>query len=267
MSPKHPTPLDQPEPPKSSTPYTAGETPLMSLKEIRQTLFSMAEEEYKKFSSGLVPDAGAMLGIRLPELRKLAARILKSDWEQFLQENPGEYFEETMLKGFVLARCSLPPEERIQRLRAFLPEIRNWSVCDSVCASVKEAPRHPQAYLPFLRECLASQEEFTLRFGLIMLMDHFLTEEHLPWILEEAASVRHPGYYAKMGAAWVLATCCAKRPKETLHRLQKGGMDEDIRRRAIQKSLESYRVPEDIKQELRQLRETLPKRPALKAPR
>ncbi len=255
----------------SSKPDTSGpagnRAPSLGPEEIRRILFSMAEKDYQTFSSGLVPDSGPMLGVRLPKLRKLSAQIVKGDWERFLTENPGEYFEETMLEGFVLSRCPLLPEERIRRLRTFLPKIRNWSVCDSVCASVKEAPRHPQAYLPFLRECLASREEFTLRFGLIMLMDHFLTEEHISWILEAAASVRHSGYYAKMGAAWVLATCCAKYPEAALLRLKAGGIDEDIRRKAIQKALESYRIPESIKGELRSLRETLPKKPALKAPR
>ncbi len=152
--------------PRKNQPVTPGE--------VRPILLSLAEEKYKHFSASLLPGVDSILGVRLPLLRKLAGRILKSDWEGFLRETKGEYFEETMLKGFVLAQCPISPEERILRLKEFLPEIQNWSICDSVCASVKEASRYPDTYLPFLRECLSSGEEFTLRFGLIMLMDHFL---------------------------------------------------------------------------------------------
>ena len=106
--------------------------------EVRPILLSLAEEKYKNFSASLLPGVGSILGVRLPLLRKLAGRILKSDWEGFLRETKGEYFEETMLKGFVLAQCPISPEERILRLKEFLPEIQNWSVCDSVCASVKD---------------------------------------------------------------------------------------------------------------------------------
>ena len=235
--------------------------------EVRPILLSLAEEKYKNFSASLLPGVDSILGVRLPLLRKLAGRILKSDWEGFLRETKGEYFEETMLKGFVLAQCPISPEERILRLKEFLPEIQNWSICDSVCASVKEASRYPDTYLPFLRECLSSGEEFTLRFGLIMLMDHFLQEDYLPFILEAAASVRHPGYYAKMAAAWVLATCCGKSPQQTLAYFRNEPIDEDILRKAIQKSLESYRVSPDIKESLRGLRASLPSLQTNKAPR
>lgn len=231
---------------------------------IREQLVSMSEESYRIFSSSLIPGAETnMLGVRLPAIRKLSDKIIKGDWKNFLRGAPCKYFEDIMLEGFVLAGCPIPPKERLELLKSYLPKIDNWSVCDSVCASLKEAKQYPSLYLPFIQDCLASKEEFTLRFGLVMLMHHFLTEENFFWILEAAAIVQHPGYYAKMGAAWLLATCCAINPEKTIARFQEGNIDPTILRKAIQKSIESYRVSPSIKEELRKLRSSLPKTSAL----
>ena len=146
------------------------------------------------------------------------------------------YFEEILLEGLVLAQCPVSPEERIQKIRNFLPLIQNWSVCDSFCATLKEARRFPELYRPFLLECLSSSQEFIVRFALVMLLDHFLCEKNVLELAEIAASVSLEHYYAQMAAAWLLAECYIKNPSLPEEMLNQKDISPFIRKKSDSKS-------------------------------
>lgn len=223
--------------------------------QIRERLFALSEPEFQKFSAALIPGEERMLGVRLPALRVLAKEIARSDgWVDYLAAAPRDYFEEIMLRGMIIGAVRISPEERIRRIQAFIPEIDSWSICDSFCAGLKFAAKNREMVFSFVRPYCGSKKEFEARFGYVMLLDFFLTEEYIDAVLSLVSSFSHPAYYAKMAVAWLLATALAKFPSQAMHCLKTAPLDDFTYRKTIQKALESFRVPPALKQELRELR-------------
>lgn len=223
--------------------------------QIRERLFALSEPEFQKFSAALIPGEERMLGVRLPALRVLAKEIARSDgWVDYLAAAPRDYFEEIMLRGMIIGAVRISPEERIRRIQAFIPEIDSWSICDSFCAGLKFTAKNRETVFSFVRPYCGSQKEFEARFGYVMLLDFFLTEEYIDAVLSLVSSFSHPAYYAKMAVAWLLATALAKFPSQAMRCLKTAPLDDFTYRKTIQKALESFRVPLALKQELRELR-------------
>lgn len=144
--------------------------------EIRERLQAMSDTGYREFSASLIPASGRMemLGVRLPALRKYAKELSKGDWRAELACAEDIYLEETMLRGMVLGCACRDVEELLKYLTDFIPRIRNWSVCDSVCSGLKLAEKYPREVWDFLQPYLYSGEEFPARFALVMLLNHYV---------------------------------------------------------------------------------------------
>lgn len=232
---------------------------------VRQELLGIAEEDYKKFSGNLIPGEERILGIRIPKLRAVAKSIVKGNWKKYLDEyeqykqmerkkngetEGGCYFEEDMLFGMVIGYAKMEITERMEQIRRFLPVISNWSVCDCCCATYKFMKKNQEQWYEFLKEQLASEEEFRIRFALVALLDHFVNAEYIERILEDCEKMKHSGYYAKMAAAWAISVCFVKFPEKTECFLKENQMDDWIQNKAIQKTRESYRVSKEKKEEI-----------------
>ena len=220
--------------------------------QLRQWLLDQAAEGYKKFSAGLIPGCDNMLGVRIPLLRKKAKEIAKGDFRTFLSESGDVYFEETMIAGMVIGYARIDIGERISLFADFIPRIRNWSVNDCVCSTIKLKPPEYKTFWDFLMGYRESEKEFEIRVVAVMLMDQFLIPAYIEEVLSVLDSLHDEEYYASMGIAWALATAYAKFPEETLTLLQGANSLSDATfNRAIQKMTESCRVPEGDKEMLR----------------
>lgn len=209
---------------------------------IRQTLLEAAEDSYRDFSAALVPGATNMLGVRLPTLRKLARQIYKeTDWRAFLAQPP-LYFEETMLQGMVIGLAACTYEDFCALVPPFVPQISNWSVCDSFCSSLRAAATFREPLFSFLLPYTQAQKEFEVRFGVVMLMDYFVDEPYLDRVIAALETVHQEGYYAKMAVAWALSVCFAKFPARTMDFLRTCHLDSDTYQKTLQKIVESRRV-------------------------
>jgi len=212
----------------------------MTAAEVRERLLSMAEPGYRDFSIGLLPGVENLLGVRIPALRRLARGLAREDWRGLLEHPmPEPYFEETMLRGFLIAYGDMPLDERFARIGDFVPEINNWSVCDSFCASLKQARKHPEAFFDFVLPYCGGELEYYARFGVVMLLNHFIDEAHIDRVLETLVGVRQPDYYARMAVAWAIAECAARFPERTLPWFEQAHIDPDTRRKAERKMRES----------------------------
>lgn len=228
--------------------------------DIRETLFSLAEEDYRVFTAKLLPGVEGVIGVRLPALRKLAKTIAKSDARTYLKQSNADYFEEIMLQGMVIGAYQAPYIEKLSLTREFVPKINSWSVCDSFCAGIKEAgkPENRELTWSFVSGYFRSEREYELRFAVIMLMDYFIIPEYIARVLAFYNSVRHPGYYVKMAVAWALSVCYVKMPERTALFLKDNDLDDFTYNKSIQKMLESYRIPDEDKAVLRSMKRTAP---------
>lgn len=213
---------------------------------LQEELIQLAEPAYRDFSSRLIPNLpkGKMLGVRLPILRKIAKRLAEEDGMESMKGIGKEYFEEIMLRGMVIGCVPIPFREKIPAIKAFLPEITNWSVCDSFCAGLKGAAKEPEAAWELIRECLADTRTYFRRFALVMEMNCFLDDAHMESVLESTVSVGEEDYYVKMAAGWCLAECYAAAPEKTDRLLRSGGLHPDVFRLALRKIRESRKIEE-----------------------
>lgn len=222
--------------------------------EIQRSLFALQDEEYRKFNSGLLPtvDPETMIGVRTPALRKLAKQLVREPGAgSFLQELPHSYFEENCLHAFMLESIK-DFDECVQALDRFLPYVDNWMTCDLMSPKVLDT--HPQELLEKTEEWLASGETYTIRYGVNMLMKHFLRERFCPEYLEMVAKLETQEYYVQMVIAWFFATALTYQYEAAVEYLEKERLERWIHNKSIQKAIESRQIPDERKAYLRMLR-------------
>ena len=216
-----------------------------------------AEEKYRDFSSSLLPGVPKekIMGVRIPKLRKLAANIVRERCGEYLQAEPGNTFEEIMLRGMVIGRAGGTFEEILPRIQEYLPLIDNWSVCDSFCASLKTTEKYPEKMWDFLLECLDSEKTYTVRFAVVMMLQYFVNDEYRKKVLDLMEQVDTEEYYVRMAVAWTVSVCYARYPQEVFSWLETCSLDEETWKKSLQKILESRRVSKEEKEKIRTLRE------------
>ncbi len=224
------------------------------MEELREKLFSLADEKYKEFHGSLCPGTNNIIGIRVPILRNLAGSIAKEDWREYLKNAKDDYYEEVMLQGMVIGLAKMEFDERIEYVKEFIPKIDNWAVCDVTCAGFKFTKKNMEEVWKFLKPYLASNKEFEIRFAVVMLLDFYITEEYIKDVLEILNNIHHEGYYVKMAVAWAISICYIKFPKETMKLLEKNNLDTFTYNKALQKITESYRVSKEEKDKIRKMK-------------
>lgn len=222
--------------------------------EIQKKLFELQDKEYAEFQSKLTPviPRDAFIGVRVPEVRKLAKSYSKDpECQEFLKELPHQYYDENMLHGLILSEMK-DYDDCIRAVDLFLPYVDNWAVCDIM--SPKVFKKHKEQLLEKIREWAASDLVYTCRFGLEMLMSHFLDEDYAPEYLEIPAGVRSEEYYVNMMIAWFFATALAKQWDTTIPYIEGNRLDTWVHNKTIQKARESYRITEEQKEYLKGLK-------------
>lgn len=222
--------------------------------QIRGQLSDLAEEKYREFNRSLIPgDTAPMIGVRMPKLREIAKKIARECPEAYLKEireaeqRKDLWHEEYLLHGMVIGYLKCTVEERMRLLDEFVPHIRNWAVCDCSCMTYKFMKKETDVWFPYLLKFLQTGEEYQIRFAVVAMLDHFVTEAYIGQILEQAGRIRHDGYYVKMAVAWAVSVCFVKFPEQTKAFLADNPMDDFTQNKAIQKIRESYRVSKEEK--------------------
>ena len=218
----------------------------MNPENLRKTLLGMADPAYRDFNARIIPGAGEMLGIRIPQLREMARQIARSDrWREFVGQDDCRWFEERMLQGMVIGLARCPIGEKLPLVARFVPKIDNWALCDCFCWKLRTAERDPM--WQFIQPYFRSDAEYDIRFAVVMAIANFIDGEHLETLFRHFEAFRHEAYYARMGVAWAVSVCFVKFPERTLRWLADDcPLDDTTFHMAIRKIGESYRVaPED----------------------
>ena len=226
----------------------------MSVEEIRKRLFELQDTKYRDFQGKLIPniDLETVIGVRTPELRKFAKEILKSgDYTDFLQDLPHKYFDENQLHAFLISGMK-DYGECLDALCKFLPYVDNWATCDQM--SPKVFKKHRAELLPKIKEWIGSTEAYTIRFAVGMLMEHFLDEDFSDEYPDMVSELRSDEYYVNMMIAWYFATALAKQYDLILPYIEQHRLEAWTHNKAIQKSVESYRITDEQKEYLKTLK-------------
>ena len=214
----------------------------------------MQDEKYRDFQVKLIPSAepDTVIGVRTPQLRKYAGQLLKrEDVSAFLDDLPHRYFDENQLHAFIISGIK-DYERCINEVIRFLPYVDNWATCDQM--SPKIFKKHRKELLENVELWLSSKETYTVRFGIGMLMEHFLDEDYDTNYPEMVAAVRSEEYYINMMIAWYFATALAKQYETVIPFIENKRLSDWTHNKAIQKAVESYRITQEQKDYLRGLK-------------
>ncbi len=221
---------------------------------VQEELFKRQDVKYRDFQGGLIPgkDCDVMIGVRTPELRKLAKEIFKNgEYQDFLRDLPHKYFDENQLHAFIISEIK-DYDSCMEELIKFLPYVDNWATCDQM--SPKVFKKHKEELLTHVKEWIASDHTYTIRFGIGMLMEHFLDEDYDEKYPGMVAGVKSDEYYVNMMSAWYFATALAKQYDSILPYIEGKKLQDWTHNKAIQKAIESYRITPEQKEYLRTLK-------------
>lgn len=221
---------------------------------IREKLFSLADEDYRDFHSRLMPNIKKELvvGVRTHTLRKYAKSLAGTEErEAFLSLLPHKYYDENNLHAFLVEQ-ERDKDKCFALLDAFLPHVDNWATCDMMrpAAITKDKP-----YL-FKRsiEWISSFHTYTKRYGIKMLMEHFLDDDFAPECLEAVADVSSDEYYVNMAVAWFFATALTKRYDESVKYIEERRLSPFCHNKTISKACDSFCIDGEKKAYLKKLR-------------
>ncbi len=226
----------------------------MISEEIRAELFRQQDVKYRDFQSKLLPTANpdTVIGVRTPELRKYAKILAKAEnIQEFLNDLPHPYFDENQLHAFVIAEIK-DYERCLEEVVRFLPFVDNWATCDQL--SPKVFKKHRPELIEQIKVWIRSDKTYTVRFGIGMLMQHFLDEDFDSAYPEMISQIRSDEYYVNMMIAWYFATALAKQYDVVLPYIEGKRLDVWTHNKAIQKSAESYRISSEKKDYLKSLK-------------
>lgn len=221
---------------------------------IQKRLFELSDEKNADFSAKLTPgiDREKFLGVRIPASRKLAKEIIKeNEHKDFLNSLPHKYYDENILHSILISEIK-DYDECIKYIDEFLPYVNNWAVCDTM--SPKAFKNKHERLMNDILRWVDSDQTYTIRFGLKMLMAHFLGNDFKNEYLKIPAKIKSDEYYINMMIAWFYATALAKQWDSIIVYIENGVLDKWVHNKAIQKARESYRITAEQKEYLKSLK-------------
>lgn len=225
------------------------------MKKITDRLFEMRDTAYRDFHARLIPaiDKECIIGVRMPQLRAYAREIAASgDRDAFMSELPHRYYEENNLHAWLAGTISRDIDEVLARIDEFLPYVDNWATCDMFPPKI--FAKYPERVECKIREWIASEHTYTVRFAIVTLLGFYLDDRFRREHLDLVASVRRDEYYIYMAAAWYLSFALIKQYEAALPLLESRTLDRRVQNMAIRKAVESYRIDDVRKTYLKTLK-------------
>lgn len=216
-------------------------------------IYSLQDLNYKQFHSKLITNDN-LIGIRTPKLKEIAFIIAKNDYIGFIKYNRKSIYEEKILYGLVLGYLKTDFNDILKQLDIFIPFIDNWAINDIVCANLKGFKNNQEAGYKFILKCLKSNNPWSIRFGLVLLLDFYINENYIDNILKICNNLENDEYYVKMAISWLLSICYIKYREKTLKFLKTTKIDDWTYNKAIQKIIESKRISNEEKFNLKKLK-------------
>ncbi|AGN26240.1 DNA alkylation repair protein [Candidatus Methanomassiliicoccus intestinalis] len=222
--------------------------------DVRKILEDLADEKFKDFSLKLIPTNSNILGVKIPQLRTITREMPEEDKRPYIDHYNCEYLEELIIKGLLIGQLNGDIQEILSYVDDFTSSIDNWLVCDCFCSGLKVTKKNMETVWEFIQPYLYSDDEFKVRFAVVMMLDHYICEDYIDQVIAALDSVKHDGYYVKMAVAWAVSVCFVKFSDKTMKYLKYNNLDDWTYNKSIQKIIESRRVDDMTKDGLRKMR-------------
>ncbi|QWQ31177.1 DNA alkylation repair protein [Candidatus Minimicrobia vallesae] len=209
--------------------------------DIVMKLAELAEgnETYAAFNKRIVNTDMPVVGVRVPDLRRLARELVPdmsaADIRNLLAEK-NQSFDYVLLCGLLITHARLDDQTAIDLTKQYLPRVDSWAHIDVFVD--KKRRFAGESWWDFALKYLQSEAELTVRYGVVSLMTNFLDELHVDQVFAALRNITHDGYYVKMALAWLYATAAVQFFELTLAELGNGHIDAWTRNKAYQKMRE-----------------------------
>lgn len=226
----------------------------VKIEEIRKRLFKLQDKKYRDFQCKLIPtlESTTIIGVKTPELRRYAKELVKQkDIQNFLYILPHQYFEENQLHAFIISEIK-DNKQCLEELNRFLPFVDSWATCDQL--SPKVFKKNRSELIDQIKQWVCSDKTYMVRFGIGMLLEHFLDDDFDPIYLEMVSKISSAEYYIRMMIAWYFATALAKQYTKALPYIEEQRLDIWTHNKTIQKAVESRRITLEQKEYLKCLK-------------
>lgn len=217
-------------------------------------LESYQDLKYQAFNKKLLNCDINVIGIRIPILKNFAKQISKGNYQEFINLNRHQTFEEIAIHGLIIGYIKTDINHCISLLNNFIPLINNWAVNDIVAANLTIFKKEQAIGFNKINEYLNSNNSWIIRFGLVLLLDYYLNDNYIDYVLKIVTSIKNEEYYVKMAIAWLISICYIKYPNKTIKLFENQLLDTWTNNKAIQKIRESLRVSKDDKEKLNKYR-------------
>ena len=227
------------------------------MNELTKLLLKNQDLSYREFHSKLIPDnTHPIIGVRVPVIKSIAKSALKNLPTQTLDfiSETHTFYDEFMLHALIINTLFLDVNKTFIEVEKFLPQIDNWAVCDSFVSSLKIINKHPEFVLEKVKDYLKSSHPYTVRFGVVVLLNYFLDKNFSEEVLSLVSARCGEHFYIDMAIAWLFSVALAKQYDFTLPYLLNDKLTKFVHNKAIQKAIESYRIDKDTKEYLKTLK-------------
>jgi hypothetical protein len=191
----------------------------------------------------------------MPDLRKIVKARVKSlpavELVELISVIDKAIFEEVMFVGMAIDGGKYSDDERHDLLEKYLALCDCWSAID-IFATRGGTKYSSPFWFNYAASKLTAKNEFTVRFGIVLLMANFLTPEYIDRVFAALRTVSHEGYYAKIALAWLYAEAALNFYERTLSEVK--AQSKWVRNKALQKMTESRRFTGERKAEIRSLK-------------
>lgn len=220
----------------------------------QERLMALADPKYQKFMASLIPGTENILGVRSPDLKKLAKELSKDDWRAYIEQNRDIYYEETLLQGSVIGFAKADIETVLTDAKRYIPKISNWALCDSFCSGLKITKNNKERVWDFILDYVNSDKPYDIRFAVVMMLDYFIDEEHIQEVLSYFDGIKNDDYYVKMAVAWAVSMCYVNFTEMTMLFLKNSSLDDFTYNKSLQKICESLKPSAEEKAEIKAMK-------------
>ncbi len=221
-----------------------------------ELLKNKRDEKYREFTSQLLPKEVNLLGVRIPEIRKILKDIIKNNKHNDILKldiSSYVYQEELILHALVLAHAPISVVDKVELIKGFVPYINSWAVCDIFCADLKQTKSNLALFYKTFQNYTNSNYEYQIRFFYVLALNYFINEEMINDILNLISKQKYVGYYDKMAVAWFLSMAYIKFPQKIQKFISKTPLEKFVFSKTISKICDSHQVKKEAKLQLRNL--------------
>lgn len=215
----------------------------MTYKDVLFELKENSDAKYKIFIAKLVPsiDKDTIIGVRMGVLRSLARKIIKNSSLDIFNEAKFYYREEKLLYALCIFKMSRSFDEAMDALDKFLLYIDNWEVSDLIAGEIIIDEEHREGIFQKALSYVNSEDEYSIRLGLVIMNKKFNDEAHIEKILDAIKIIKINTYYINMAAAWLLCEIYFKNKEKVNKYLSSANISADIKKMTQQKIRESLK--------------------------